>query len=223
MDENKINEMLSEIKSILQKGDEKQVALLSEKISEVKRESKIKRSIISIIAEINTVFQVIESEQVEKMIEEIMKAKKVVVCGAGRVGMAARGFGMRLGHLGLNAYTLGDSVVPSIGEGDLFLVASGSGETQTIYDLVEIGKKNGARIILVTGNPESRMGKLADVIVQVKAPSKTKPIEGFSSIQPMTTLNEQCLGIFFDAVVLLLMEKMGETHDTMWARHSNME
>jgi D-arabinose 5-phosphate isomerase GutQ len=39
----------------------------------------------------------------------------------------------------------------------------------------------------------------------------------------MTTLNEQCLGIFFDAVVLLLMEKMNETHDTMWARHSNLE
>jgi hypothetical protein len=39
----------------------------------------------------------------------------------------------------------------------------------------------------------------------------------------MTTLNEQSLGLFFDTVVLLLMEKMGESHDTMWARHSNLE
>jgi D-arabinose 5-phosphate isomerase GutQ len=67
------------------------------------------------------------------------------------------------------------------------------------------------------------MGKIADSIVQIKAPSKTKSIEGFASIQPMTTLNEQCLGIFFDALVLDLMEKMKETHDTMWARHSNLE
>jgi len=43
------------------------------------------------------------------------------------------------------------------------------------------------------------------------------------SVQPMTTLNEQCLGIFFDAVVLQMMRQMDETHDTMWARHSNLE
>ncbi|OGI17689.1 MAG: hypothetical protein A3J63_02760 [Candidatus Moranbacteria bacterium RIFCSPHIGHO2_02_FULL_40_12b] len=183
----------------------------------------IKSNIEKILKEVSTVLDFVNESQVEMLISEILKAKKIVVCGAGRVGMAVRGFGMRLGHLGLNAYTLGDSVVPSVRGGDLFLVASGSGETQTIYDLAEIAKKNGARIVLVTGSPESRMGKLADVIVQLRAPSKTNPIEGFSSIQPMTTLNEQCLGIFFDAVVLLLMEKMGETHDTMWARHSNLE
>jgi len=39
----------------------------------------------------------------------------------------------------------------------------------------------------------------------------------------MTTLNEQSLGIFFDSIVLKLMEKMGESHDTMWGRHSNLE
>lgn len=183
----------------------------------------IKQNIESILGEIRMVFESIDENQVSGLRDEILKANKIVVCGAGRVGMAIRGFGMRLGHLGLNAFTLGDSVVPGIGKGDLLLVASGSGETQTIYDLVEIGKKNGARVGLVTGNPESRMGKLADVLVQITAPSKTKAVAGLVSIQPMTTLNEQSLGIFFDALVLDLMEKMGETHDTMWARHSNLE
>ena len=183
----------------------------------------VKTNIELILGEIEAVFRSLNENQVSELCGEILQAKKIVVCGAGRVGMAIRGFGMRLGHLGLQAFTLGDSVVPSIGKGDLLLVASGSGETQTIYDLVEIAKKNGARIGLVTGNPESRMGKLADVCVQIKAPSKTKAVEGLTSIQPMTTLNEQSLGIFFDALVLDLMEKMEETHDTMWARHSNLE
>lgn len=183
----------------------------------------LKENIDSVLAEIKQVLSLINEEQVSELASAILKAKRIVVCGAGRVGMAIRGFGMRLGHLGLQAYTLGDSTVPGIGPEDLFLVASGSGETQTIYDLVEIAKKNGAQVGLVTGNPESRMGKIADILVQIKAPSKTKPVEGFVSIQPMTTLNEQCLGIFFDALVLQLMEKTGETHDTMWARHSNLE
>lgn len=183
----------------------------------------INEKISGILSEINKVLSLVSEEQVGRLVDEILRADKIVVCGAGRVGMATRGFGMRLGHFGLKAFTLGDSTVPAIGVGDLFLVSSGSGETQTIYDLVVIAKKNAAKIALVTGNSESRMGKLSDVIVEIKAPSKTKSVAGFSSIQPMTTLNEQCLGVFYDAVVLEMMDRLGETHETMWARHSNLE
>lgn len=179
--------------------------------------------ISQILTELSSVLSKVDNTEVENLIAEIMKAKNIVAVGAGRVGMATRGFAMRLGHLGMHAYMLGDATVPAVGYDDLVLVSSGSGETQTIYDLVQIAKKNGARIALVTGNPDSRMGKLADVIVKIEAPSKTKAVEGFTSVQPMTTLNEQCLGVFYDAVVLQLMEVMGETHDTMWARHSNLE
>lgn len=177
----------------------------------------------AIVKEISFVCSSIDEKQVGILLKAIMKARTIVVCGAGRVGMATRGFSMRLGHLGFNAYALGDSTVPALGKGCLFLVASGSGETQTIYDLVVRAKENGATVALVTGNAASRMGKLADSIVTVQAPSKTKPVKGFKSVQPMTTLNEQCLMIFFDALTLRLMQKTGETHDTMWARHSNLE
>ncbi|KKS10100.1 MAG: 6-phospho 3-hexuloisomerase [candidate division WWE3 bacterium GW2011_GWF2_41_45] len=176
-----------------------------------------------ILKEIGSVLESVDDKEVTDLISCLVEANKIVVCGAGRVGMATRGFGMRLGHLGLNAFTLGDSTVPSICKGDVFLVSSGSGETQTIYDLAVIAKESGAMLVLITGNPNSRIGKIADRIVLIKAPSKTKPVDGFSSIQPMTTLNEQCLGIFFDAVVLELMKKMDETHETMWKRHSNLE
>lgn len=183
----------------------------------------MKKKIDIIIDEIKSVLLKVNENEVDAFITEILKSNKIVVCGAGRVGMAIRGFGMRLGHLGFTAFTLGDSTVPSIAETDLLVVASGSGETQTIFDLVSVAKKNNARIVAVTGNPDSRIGKLANVIVKLDAPSKTKKVDGFISMQPMTTLNEQCLGIFFDAVVLKMMEIMGETHDTMWKRHSNLE
>lgn len=181
------------------------------------------KKILIILKEMATVLSGVDEHQITAFLTEILKAQTIVVCGAGKVGLMARTFAMRLGHLGLKAYTLGDSTLPGIREGDLLLVCSGSGETQTIYDLAVIGKKNGARLALVTGNPDSRIGRLADTVVKMQAPSKTKPVEGFISIQPMTTLNEQCLLIFFDALVLILMNKMGESHDTMWARHSNLE
>jgi 6-phospho-3-hexuloisomerase len=183
----------------------------------------VQQKIKEILSEVSNVLEKVNQNEVDMLISEIVGAKKIVVCGAGRVGFAIKGFGMRLAHMGLNTFALGDVTVPSIGEGDLLIVASGSGETQTIFDIVVIAKKNNCRIALITGNPDSRIGKLADTIVRVTAPSKTKPVADFISIQPMTTLNEQCLGIFFDAVVLLLMNKKNETHDTMWARHSNLE
>lgn len=176
-----------------------------------------------ILGEIEKVLGSVSPEHVEVLLDELLEAKTIVAVGAGRVGMMTRSFAMRLGHFGLRAFMWGDATVPGIGAGDLLLVSSGSGETQTIYDLVAIAKKNGARIALITGNPTSRMAQLADTVVQLSAPSKVKAVDGFTSIQPMTTLNEQCLLIFFDALVLLLMERLGETHETLWARHSNLE
>jgi 6-phospho-3-hexuloisomerase len=182
-----------------------------------------KNKIDVIIAEVVDVLDRVEKAHVEELISEISRAKKIVVCGAGRVGYAIRGFGMRLGHLGLSVYAVGDTTLPATTSGDLLIVASGSGETQTIFDLVEISKKNGCRIASVTGSYDSRIARISDCIVIVPAPSKTKSVNGRKSVQPMTTLNEQCLSLFFDSVVLLLMDKMNENHDSMWKRHSNLE
>ena len=183
----------------------------------------IKRNIKTILKEIDTVFQKLDKTQVEQLANDILKANIIIVCGAGRVGLATKAFGQRLAHLGLRAYTVGDSNVPFINKQDLLIVSSGSGETQTIYDLVIRAKNNKASIALVTGNPQSRMGKLADTIVQINAPSKTKQVRKFKSTQPLTTLNEQCLWIFYDALVLLLMKKTKQTHNKMWNRHSILE
>jgi 6-phospho-3-hexuloisomerase len=182
-----------------------------------------KENIKNILTEIGTVLSKIDEKEVDEFVKNILSTKKIIACGAGRVGMSVRGFVMRLKHLGLDAYILGDANVPALKQGDLFLVCSGSGETQTIYELTLIAQRNLANINLITGNRDSRMGKVAHKIVEIKAPSKTKKVDNFVSIQPMTTLNEQCLSIFFDAVVLRLMKELNETHETMWARHSNLE
>lgn len=177
----------------------------------------------AILQEISTVLSQTNPADVNHLLTELLSAHTIVLAGAGRVGLATRGFAMRLAHLGLRAHALGDATVPAIGPSDLLLVASGSGETQTIYDITVLAHQGRARIALITGNPRSRMGQLARTIVTIKAPSKTQHIPGLTSLQPMTTLNEQCLTIFFDTVVLLLMSRTGQTSDNLWTRHSNLE
>lgn len=176
-----------------------------------------------ILNEIDSVLSKVDSLEIKELIHLIIKSETLVTLGAGRVGMAIKGFAMRLGHLGFKAYHIGDTTLPSIGEEDLLIVASGSGETQSVYDLVKIASNNGSSIILITGNKESRIAKLSNKTLLVKAPSKVKKVDGLESIQPMTTLNEQCLSILFDSIVLEIMNEVNETHDTMWDRHSNLE
>ena len=176
-----------------------------------------------ILGEISSVLKKINQDEIKDLIGLISNSKTIVTCGAGKVGMAIKGFSMRLGHFGYKSFHIGDTTLPSIGEGDLFIVASGSGETQTIYDLTKIAKSNNAIVFAITSNLQSRIGLLSDALILLDAPSKTKKVDGFTSIQPMTTLNEQCLTILFDSIVLNMMDATGETHDTMWNRHSNLE
>jgi 6-phospho-3-hexuloisomerase len=183
----------------------------------------IQENIKNIFNELDFVLKNIDQSQCDELINNILWANKIVWVGAWRVWMATKAFIMRLWHLWLSSWFLWDSTVPWIWKWDLLLVASWSWETQTIFDLVEIAKKNGCTIALITWNPDSRMWKLADSIVKITAPSKTKAVDWFQSVQPMTTLNEQCLFLFFDAFTLDLMSKMNKTHDTMRWRHSNLE
>ncbi|MDD1665656.1 MAG: SIS domain-containing protein, partial [Methanomicrobiales archaeon] len=54
----------------------------------------------------------ISDEEVEGLIREILNAKRVYIMGAGRSGLVARAFAMRLMHLGLISYVVGETVTP---------------------------------------------------------------------------------------------------------------
>ena len=178
-----------------------------------------------ILNEITGVLSQVNEEDVNRFIDlfEHHPTSHIVIAGAGRMGYAAKGFAMRLGHLGYQAWVLGDSTVPHIGTGDLLIVTSGSGNTQTIYDVSKRAKENGANIALITNNPNSRIGELASTILVLPNDSNKSSTTQRISQQPMTTLNEQCLALLLDSIVLMIMDETGETHESMWARHSNLE
>ncbi|HCY06869.1 MAG TPA: 6-phospho-3-hexuloisomerase, partial [Erysipelotrichaceae bacterium] len=82
----------------------------------------------------------------------------------------------------------------------------------------------GAKIALITINPQSTIGKMADVVVEISAPSPKSAKEGqIKSIQPMGSLFEQSEGLFMDIAILKLMEIKNMTSETMFGRHANME
>lgn len=177
-----------------------------------------------IVDELNQTLSRISAKDADAFVSIVNQSDEVFVCGAGRSGFMARGFCMRLMHMGVKSYMVGETVTPNIKARDVLVVCSGSGETKSLVSMAEKAKSLGAKVALVTINPESTIGKLADVVVEISAPSPKAAKDGdVKSIQPMGSLFEQSLLLFLDISILGLMEKRGLNSDTMFGRHANLE
>ncbi len=164
------------------------------------------------------------NDPAEKLVDAIMDAQTVFVAGAGRSGLAMKSFAMRSMHIGFDTYVVGETVTPSITDKDVLLIGSGSGSTSSLVTSANKAEAIGATICLVTIDENSPIGKLADVILTLPAPSpKVNKDLGFRSVQPMGSLFEQSLLLTLDAIILLLMEKTGKTPESMFNRHANLE
>jgi 6-phospho-3-hexuloisomerase len=135
-----------------------------------------------------------------------------------------RAFAMRLMHLGLQAYVVDEVTTPGIASGDLLLIGSGSGKTASLVQYTRRAKDLGARVGLITADSRSEIATLADLVVEISAPTpKSDRLSTRSSLQPMGSLFEQSLGILLDVLILVVMETEGVDAGQMFARHANLE
>ncbi|WP_316670115.1 6-phospho-3-hexuloisomerase [uncultured Propionibacterium sp.] len=182
--------------------------------------------LLAIVSEISTYAARVDPEQITRMAELLAEAPRVFVAGAGRTGFASRGFANRLMHLGRTAYFVGEPTTPSIRAGDVLLVGSGSGTTGSLVVMAERAKSLGARVATVTMFPGHRIGELSEVVLTLpgstpkRAPGEA---ESATSIQPMGSLFEELCWLAFDALVLELMPLLGQSAESMFDRHANLE
>ena len=166
----------------------------------------------------------VDPEAVERMVQFLLSAKGVFVAGAGRSGLMIRAFAMRLAHLGQSVQVVGDATTRGIGPRDVLLVASGSGETRGILALAQAAVENGGKVGVITIFPESSLAKLAACRVIIPAPTpKSQQENPETSIQPMGSLFEQSLFVTLDVMVMMLMERLGQTSEQMFRLHANLE
>lgn len=185
----------------------------------------VKDNLTGILDELRLYAEAIDNHQLEEFVNEIAAAERIYAAGAGRSGLAVRAFAMRLMHLGKEVHVLGDVTTPSARSGDLLLIGSGSGETKSLVSAGEKAKSYGMKIVLNTIDDTSTLAKLADVIIVLPGASQKvqNEMKKAASFQPMGSSYEQLSLLVYDAVIMALMEKLGQTGDTMFARHANIE
>ncbi|MCP1661757.1 MAG: 6-phospho-3-hexuloisomerase [Methanocalculus sp. MSAO_Arc1] len=183
---------------------------------------------------VSSIADSIENHEVDAFTTAILRSNCIYVMGAGRSGLVAKAFAMRLMHLGLTSYVVGETITPAIEDRDMIIAFSGSGNTNTVADIAETAKEIGSTIGLITSKKDSRIGKIADVVVVVESQRDEVTDDSHEyeirqmmgehrSFAPLGTLFETTAMIFSDALVSRLMELTETSETELKKRHTNIE
>lgn len=142
----------------------------------------------------------------------------VIVSGSGTSHAVALRFAHLLSCCGTPALFLhpGDSQHGAAGAlraEDTWIGLSKGGETTEVVFLAGIAKKRGATIIAITEKPDSTLGRLADIVLAIHAPSDVDP---YGMIATGSSLVNSAL---CDAICVALLELRGYTLESFGETH----
>jgi len=168
-------------------------------------------------------------------IERISNAGKIFVYGAGRSGLVGRMFAMRIMHIGKQVHFVGDTTTPAINKGDLLMVISGSGKTQTALCVAQKAKEAGAEVLVICQRFQRRQNDhitfFADSVLIIDAPASGEQFSRLALDSHHEAVNPVPMGSIFELSTLLCVESIvgsiirqkhiPEAH--LKKRHANLE
>jgi 6-phospho-3-hexuloisomerase len=193
-------------------------------------------AVIQIVDYVSKAIELISDSEKDSMIDLLLNARKegrrIFVVGAGRSGLVAKAFAMRLTHMGFDVYVIGETITPPMRRDDILLAVSGSGRTKTVVAVAETARSIGARVVAITTYPDSPLGRVSDLVVRIPGRTKLAVEEDYivrqvrglhEPLAPLGTLFEVTTMIFLDGVVVELMHRLGITEEEMKEKHANIE
>jgi len=143
---------------------------------------------------------------------------RVVCIGMGKSGHIARKVAATFASTGTPAFYVhpgeaGHGDLGMITDADIVLALSNSGETDEVLMLLPVLKRQGNRVIAMTGRPASTLAQESDVHLDVSVPAEACPL----ALAPTTsTTAALALG---DALAVALLEARGFTADDFARSH----
>lgn len=186
-------------------------------------ESLYKESYTLITEEITEMLKRINPAETQALIDMLCSGKRVFFTGVGRVMLSLSAMAKRLSHLNIETHCVGDINEPSMRNGDILVVASGSGESILPVALAKKAKDLNGLVILIGSNPKSTIAGLCDLFVRIPAQTKLALPDEFVSKQAMTSLFEQTLLIYADTVAQMIIAQRELDIRKLWDTHANLE
>jgi 6-phospho-3-hexuloisomerase len=184
----------------------------------------VKRGLTQALVPVSRVLARVRPSDVEEFEKTILGSRRVFLTGLGRTGLIARGFAMRLMHLGRRVYHVGDVITPAIRRGDLLVVCSCTGRSPILRHYMRIARRAGARVALVTADRKSPIADAADVVLELPSETKDrKTLRGKNAEPPLGSVFEQAMLLVLDQVVLRLMRVLGLSPSDLSRIHTTFE
>jgi 6-phospho-3-hexuloisomerase len=150
-----------------------------------------------------------------ELAEMLPRARRTFVTGAGRSGLVARSFGMRLMHAGLPAFVPGETITPAVGAGDLLVAISCTGATGITDYIARRARQLGAKVVALTAEPQGELARMADKVVIIPAADK--------DIVLRAAVFEHAASLCLDAVFNVLSERLKLDLSAFRQHHANLE
>lgn len=145
----------------------------------------------------------------DKAVGAIYRTKgRVIVTGMGKPGFIAGKISATLSSTGTPSLYLNPAEalhgdMGRVMKDDIIIALSNSGETEEIVKLLPIVKKIGARLVAITGNPDSTLARNSDHVINVSVRREACPM----GLAPTTSTTAMlAMG---DALAVALLEKKG--------------
>jgi 6-phospho 3-hexuloisomerase len=178
------------------------------------------RSTSYIQKKVQEILNSIDEDNINEALNLFFNCNHIFVYGAGRSGLVAKAFAIRLVHLGFQAFVIGETITIPVQKGDLVVIVSGSGETIPAVMTAEIGNNLGAKVVSITGKKNSDIAKYADITIYISSGCLEEERKKFA---PLGTLFEASVWILLDGLIADLLDRKFETEETMRKRHATLE
>jgi arabinose-5-phosphate isomerase len=137
---------------------------------------------------------------------------RVIITGMGKSGLVARKIVATMNSTGTPAIFLHptDAIHGDLGlvsKDDVVIVISKSGETEELYQLIPLFKRIGTRLIAMVGNRNSRLGRNAEVVLDISVAEEACPHDLAPTSSTTATM------VMGDALAVALLEQRNFTRE----------
>ena len=173
------------------------------------------KSLDYILKQVHDTVSSIDGDSQDRLVDDIVKARKIFVYGAGRSGLVGQLFAVRLVQIGLDVHFVGDMTTPIIGKDDLTILISNTGETMSCVQTANIARRLGCTVVSITSSDSNKLAHASNYIVRVVHKGTDD-----RTYAPLGTIFEDSVSIFFDSLIPSIMEKMDIDENDMRGRHA---
>ncbi|MEZ0480801.1 6-phospho-3-hexuloisomerase [Planococcus sp. SSTMD024] len=175
-----------------------------------------------VLQEVNELIKRVDKTQYDDFVNLLKQDRRFFFFGEGRSGLMAKAAAMRLMHCGKTVYVIGETTTPSMGQGDILLIVSGSGSSIQLNGLCKTARELGAEVAMLTADASKLQEHQCRYGLAIPAATKKRREWEPATIQPLGNQFDQAAHVVLDAAIID-GPYSEDSMENLTKRHTNLE